>query len=212
MLETILIAMAICIDSFALGVTYGIKKIKIPKMAILTITLVTTCVLGISVLSGHIISQLVSRFAASLISSVILIGLGAFFMLEGYIKHLITTRGAKEPEQKLANIRIPKLGIIIDIALDVTKADLDISGDIDIKEALYIGFILSVDSLGVGFGYAMSSMNVMIFLALVFIINIITLVWGLRLGRNIGHYKTSLRTSLLPGFILIAVGILKWIM
>jgi putative Mn2+ efflux pump MntP len=57
----------------------------------------------------------------------------------------------------------------------------------------------------------MSSMNVLYFLAAVFIINIITLVSGLRLGRNIGHYKSSLRTSLLPGLILIAVGILKWV-
>jgi putative sporulation protein YtaF len=190
---------------------FGIFIFLIPKLAILTITLVTTCVLGISVLSGHIISQLISKFAASLISSIILIGLGSFFMLEGYIKHLITTKNTEGSEQKLANIRIPKLGIIIDIALDVTKADMDVSGDIDIKEALYIGFILSVDSLGVGFGYAISSMNVLYFLAMVFITNIVTLICGLRLGRKIEHYKTNLRTSLLPGLILLIVGILKWV-
>lgn len=211
MLETFLIAAAICIDSFALGITYGIRKIKIPKFAILTISLVTTCVLGISVLSGHLISQLISKFAASLISSIILIGLGSFFMLEGYIKHLISTKSTSGTKQKLANFCIPKLGIIIDIVLDVTKADLDVSGDIDIKEALYIGFILSVDSLGVGFGYAMSSLNVLYFLVIVFIVNTITLIYGLRLGRKIGHYKTNLRTLLLPGFILLVVGILKWI-
>lgn len=211
MLETILIAAAICLDSFALGITYGIRKIKIPKLAILTITIVTTCVLGISVLSGHLISTLISKFAASLISSIILIGLGSFFMLEGYIKHLITIKSTEGHEHNLAKLRIPKLGIIIDIALDVTKADLDISGDIDIKEALYIGFILSVDSLGVGFGYAISSMNVLYFLASVFFINIVTLICGLKLGRRIGNYKANLRTSLLPGFILFAVGILKWI-
>lgn len=211
MFEIILIAAAICIDSFALGITYGIRKIKIPKFAILIITLVTTCVLGVSVLFGHIISRLISKFAASLISSIILIGLGSFFMLEGYIKHLVETKCTAGSENRLANIRIPKLGIIIDIALDVTKADLDVSGDIDIKEALYIGFILSVDSLGVGFGYAMSSINVLYFLAAVFIINIITLLCGLKLGRKIQDYKTNLRTSLLPGFILLVVGISKWI-
>lgn len=211
MLEIILIAAAICIDSFALGITYGIRKIKVPKVAILMITLVTTGVLGVSVLSGHIISQLISKFAASLISSIVLIGLGLFFMLEGYIKHLVAARSAKESEGKLINFRVPKLGIIIDIALDVTKADLDVSGDINIKEALYIGSILSVDSLGVGFGYAMGDMNALYFLAAVFIINVITLICGLKLGGKIEDYKSNLKTSLLPGFILLAVGILKWI-
>lgn len=210
MLESILIAIAICIDSFALGITYGIRKIKIPKIAILTINLVTICTLGITVFFGQIIRQFISHFTASFISSIILICLGSFLMLEGYIKHLIGIRAALG-DQKLVNLHIPKLGIIIDIAFDVTKADLDISGDINIKEAMYIGFILSIDSIGAGFGYAMGSTNVIYFMIFVFFINILSITYGLNIGHRIVNQKNTLKTSLLPGIILVTIGLLRWV-
>ena len=210
MIESALIAMAICIDSFALGIIYGVKKIKTPKIAILIINLISIAVLGLSVLSGHIVRQFISDFTASLISCMILITLGFFFIFEEYIKLLISKKSVDGfNKHQLVNFRIPKLGIIIDIALDVTKADLDVSGDIDMKEALYIGFILSIDSLGAGFGYAVGGMNVLYFLTFVFVINIISLSYGLMLGKKVRHYKKNLKISLLPGMILIAIGILK---
>lgn len=211
MLISILIAIAICIDSFALGITYGIRKIKIPMSAVLVINLVTIFVLGLTVIFGQMIRHFISSFAASLISSIILIGLGTFFMLEGYIKHLISLKKADGTDRKLFNLRIPKLGIIIDIALDFTKADLDVSGDINLKEALYLGFILSIDSLGAGFGYAIGDANILFFLIAVFVINLISILGGLILGRKIVDLKNSLKTSLLPGFILITIGLLKWV-
>lgn len=210
MISTILIAIAICIDSFALGITYGIKKIKIPKLPILIINIITICVLGVSVLSGQIVRQFISHFTASLLSCIILVALGAFFMLEGYIKHVVANN-KDGIEQKLFCLHIPKLGIIIDIALDVTKADIDISGDIDIKEAIYIGIILSIDSLCAGFGYAMGDVNILYFLTIVFFINLASIMYGLLLGKKIENYRANLKTSLIPGIILITVGILKWV-
>ena len=210
MIESILIAVAICIDTFALGITYGIRKIKIPILAILIINLVTICILGITVISGQILRQFISGFTASLISSIILISLGSFFMLEGYIKHLMHSRSSSG-NHKLINLHIPKLGIIIDIALDVTKADFDVSGDINKREALYIGIILSIDSLGAGFGYAMGTGNVIYFMIFVFIINLISISYGLLIGRKLVNHKKNFITSLLPGLILVTIGILKWV-
>lgn len=209
MLEAMLIAIAICIDSFALGVTYGIRKIKIPIFALFTINFVTILILGITVLFGQLIRHLISEFVASFISSIILIGLGSFFMLEGYVKHLVSIKKANQKDNNLVKLRIPKLGIIIDIAFDVTKADFDVSGDINWKEALYIGFILSIDSIGAGFGYAMGNVNILFFLIFVLIINFVSISYGLKLGRKIINFKSNLRTSLLPGAILITIGILK---
>jgi putative sporulation protein YtaF len=211
MIETILIAFALCIDSFALGVAYGIKKIKIPSLSILIISIITICVLGVSVLIGHIIRQFISGFTATLISSIVLIGLGSFFMLEGYIKYFVANKGTVISDNKLMNLYIPKIGFIIDIALDVSKADFDISGDINNKEALYLGIILSIDSLGAGFGYAMGNANILYFLIIVFFINIISISLGLRIGHKVEQFQANLKTSLLPGFILILIGVLKWV-
>ena len=207
MTEALLIAIAICIDSFALGITYGIKQIQISKIAVLIINLVTICVLGLSIYFGHFVRQFISESTASLISCIILVSLGSFFMIEGYIKHKIENKA----DNRLAKFYIPKLGIIIDIALDSTKADMDVSGDINIKEAFYLGFILSIDALGAGFGLSLGGINYSYFLFFVFAINIISLFCGLNLGGSIKNYRSSLKTSLIPGGILVFVGLLKWL-
>nr|WP_281418892.1 sporulation membrane protein YtaF [Vallitalea pronyensis] len=206
MTEALLIAIAICIDSFALGITYGIKQIKISKTAILILNLVTISILGISIYSGQLVRQFISENTSSLISCIILVSLGSFFMIEGYIKYKIE----KKEDNRLAKFYIPKLGIIIDIALDSTKADMDVSGDINIKEALYLGLILSIDALGAGFGLSLDGINYLYFLPLVFSFNIISILYGHYLGTKIESYNTSLKTSLLPGGILVFVGLLKW--
>ncbi len=207
MIEGLLIAIAICVDSFALGITYGIKQIKIPKVAILIINMISISVLGISIYSGHIVRQFISENTATMISCLVLVGLGLFFIMEGYIKYLTKNKN----NCNLAKFHIPKLGIIIDIALDVTKADMDISGDIDIKEALYLGIVLSIDALAAGFGFSMGGANYLNFLLMVFFINILSITYGVFLGRKIKSYKNNLKTSLLPGSILIFIGILKWL-
>lgn len=211
MIEIILIAISVCIDSFALAVTYGIKKIRIPLSILFFINLLSISILGISVFLGHIIRQFISPFTATLLSSIILFVLGVLFILEGYIKHLVNTKYKENPDKNLFRFQIPKLGIIIDIILDVTKADLDISGEISLKESFYIGMILSIDALGVGFGYAISGANTIYFLIFVFLINFISLLSGLSLGKRIQQQKSKLRTSLLSGFILIGLSVLKWL-
>ncbi|ABW17817.1 manganese efflux pump [Alkaliphilus oremlandii] len=207
MTEIILITLAICIDSFVLGITYGIKKIRISKMAVFIINLVNIVVLGVSIYFASVMRQYISQHTSSLISCLILVGLGIFFMLEGFIKYKIETTN----DCRLAKFYIPKLGIIIDIALDYTKADLDFSGNLDLKGALYLGFVLSIDALGIGFGLSLGGINYLYFLPLVLFSNIISILYGQYLGTKITHYNSSLKTSLLPGSILIFSGLLKWL-
>ncbi len=211
MIESALIALAISIDSFALGITYGIRKIRIPKLAVFVITLITVGTLGVSVFMGHIIRQFIPSFAASLLSSITLIGIGTYFMLEGYLQYLSATKYINDFKHVSTGSHVPKIKCFVNMALDVSKADLDVSGDINLKEASCIGFILSIDSLCTGFGYAIGNIRITYFFIFVFIINIISISIGLFLGDKVHLPKTSLKTSLLPGVILIMIGILKWI-
>ncbi len=207
MIESILIAGAMCIDALGLGITYGIKKIRIPLTSILIINVISTCILGLSMMLGYGAKHFISQTLASTISCTILIIIGLFFMMEGYIKYLAQNR--KASNCNLLKIRVPRLSIIIDIAWDFTKADMDISGDISVKESIFLGMILALDSLAVGFGIALSEMNLYIFLALVFCMNMVSIFLGLLLGKKIDNYRANLKTSLLPGFIIFFMGILK---
>ncbi|WP_026895353.1 manganese efflux pump [Clostridiisalibacter paucivorans] len=205
MFEILLISLAICIDSFALGITYGIKQIKIPKTAILIMNLVIIGVLGISIYLSHILKLFVSENMVSIISCIVLILLGTVLIIEGYIKYKLKNKKSN----KLIKFYIPKLGLIVDIALDMTKGDSDISGDINPKEALNLGVILSIDSLGAGFGLSLGNINPVFFLVFVFFLNILSILYGIYLGSKVKKYENDLKTSLLPGSILIFVGLLK---
>ena len=212
MIQALLIAVALCIDSFAIGITYGMRKIKIPKLSIFVINLVTIFSLGISIFLGDLIKRFISENAASIISFLILLSLGCFLMIEGYIRYLSEKKALENKgDNNIAKIKLSKLGIIIDIGIDVTKADMDVSGDIDLKEAIYLGAILSIDSLCVGFGSAVGGINYAGFLGFVFFTNMVSILYGLYLGSKVNIYRKDLKTSLLPGGILVFIAILKWI-
>jgi len=82
---------------------------------------------------------------------------------------------------------------------------LDVSGDINFKEALYIGSILFIDSICAGFGYSIGNANILYFFIFVFIINIISISCGLALGGKVKYPKRNLKASLLPEIILITL-------
>ena len=160
---------------------------------------------------GHLIRGLISPSLATTISFVILLCLGCYLMLQGYVRYLHEKNKSHPPEDnKIAKLSIPNLGIMIDIAIDFTKADMDVSGNLEWKEAFYLGAILSVDALGAGFGSALGGINPLQFLIIVFVINLFSLSYGMYLGRRVKSYSRNLRTSLLPGAILIFVGFLRW--
>lgn len=158
---------------------------------------------------GYVIKQYIPHFLITLISCGALVLLGIFFMIEGYIKNIAANRS--DCDNTLLKFGVPRLGIIINIALDLSKADMDVSGDINIREALYLGLILSIDSFATGFSVALTDINSFIFLLFVFCINLLSIFSGLIIGKKIDKYNTDLKISLLPGFILFLVGVLKFI-
>ena len=58
MLESLFIVVAICLDSLAIGIAYGMRKIKIPIKSLLVIDIVCTVVLSIAMLLGNIITKI----------------------------------------------------------------------------------------------------------------------------------------------------------
>ncbi|EOC99481.1 sporulation membrane protein YtaF [Caldisalinibacter kiritimatiensis] len=210
MLQSLLIALVLSIDSFTIGVSYGLKNINIPKLSIVIINLVTIFFLFISMVFGHFVKTLIFKEFASIISCIILVGLGCYFILEGYIKYLIYEKRKKgEDDYNITDVKLNNLGIVIKIAVDASKADMDVSGDIDAKEAIYLGTALSLDSLGVGFASAIGDINYIQVLILAFCFNMLAIIGGLTLGQKFKLFKENKGTYFIPGLLLIIIGLLK---
>ncbi|MDN4600830.1 manganese efflux pump [Paenibacillus sp. F6_3S_P_1C] len=87
------LALALSLDGFGVGITYGLRRTKIPLLSIVVISICSGLVIALSMQVGVLLSHVVSPDAASIVGAVILIGIGAWSLLQ-----LIRKRGKEQLE------------------------------------------------------------------------------------------------------------------
>ncbi|WP_206098720.1 MntP/YtaF family protein [Paenibacillus silvae] len=93
------LAFAVSLDGFGVGITYGLRRTKIPLLSIAIISLCSGLVIALSMQVGVLLSHVVSPGVASIVGAFILIVIGAWSLLQ-----LIRRRG-KEREDS-ANVAL----------------------------------------------------------------------------------------------------------
>lgn len=206
-ISLLLLAIAVSIDGFSVGLTYGLRKMKIPLNSILIIA----CCSGLTLLSamflGHVITRIFSPSLAESIGGIILILLGGWIIYQFFKptkeKEVVTE------EKHIINFEIKSLGIVINILKKPLSADFDKSGTITGLEAVMLGFALSLDAFGAGIGASMLGFSP-IYLTLVVIVMSTSFVSLGILSGNLLSAKSRLdRFAFIPGIILIIIGMFK---
>lgn len=203
MIESLLMVLAISLDSFVIGLAYGTKEIELPIKSLVAINMVCTTFLAIAIFLGSTVKRIIHVNTASVISFTLLLVLGLYYLLDSILESIIKKKSYRNKKIKF---QFPSINIIIDIAIDGTRADINKSGDIDLKEAIYLAIALSLDALAVGFGSSLGNINYKEVLILFFLINIFAIISGLCIGRKIVS-KTKVNLSWVSGLILIFLGI-----
>ena len=143
-LALILLSVSLSMDSLGIGISYGIRKIKVPWSAKLIICVISVIFTAIAVTLGNIILIVVPQKAAEIIGSLMLAFLGLFIILSA----LLPKREKKTKSSR--SIVLKPLGITIKIIKNPVSCDFDKSKHIDIIEAIYLGTALSIDSFAAG--------------------------------------------------------------
>jgi putative Mn2+ efflux pump MntP len=91
------LAFAVSLDGFGVGITYGLRRTKIPLLSIAIISLCSGLVIALSMQVGVLLSHVVTPGAASVVGAVILIVIGAWSLLQ-----LILRRGKEREEAESA--------------------------------------------------------------------------------------------------------------
>lgn len=155
----VLLALSMSMDALGIGISYGVRGIKVPLASRAVICLMSVAITGAAVFLGGAITSLLTPFAARLIGSLMLALLGGFIICQAFIKK-------KEKKEKrcgtLARVFIKPLGITVSIVRDPCVCDFNKTGSIDLAESVYLGVALSIDSFGVGVSSAVSGLNSMI--------------------------------------------------
>lgn len=207
MFFTVLLALALSIDSLGAGLSYGMQKIILPWYGVLIICCCSGTILAVSMSVGSLLQQFIPPSAVQLIGAVLLIGLG-LCMLGKSVRDVAQEKN----EDTLFQWSIHQLGIMVQILCEPHRADLDRSGIISTKEALWLGLALSLDSFGAGIGMALmgyspfwtslcTAMSACLFLCV-----------GLYLGGHLGERLSYKKIKLMPGCLLILIGIFRMVL
>lgn len=215
----IMLAIALSLDGFGVGMSYGLRRIRIPWASMLMIAFCTVVAMSLAVLFGGWFVQWVQFLPPNIMGAIILLSLGIY--------QVIRALGQKnDPEEEAIEVstfgavtRVPVmkfqfeiLGIVIQVLRYPEQADLDGSGIITIKESALLGTALSLDAVASGLAIGFSagiihSLPVILLVAL-------TQVLMLRLGQVVtGMLPRAILTRIgfLPGTLLILIGLGKLI-
>lgn len=170
LISLLVLAFAVSLDGFGVGVMYGLRRIRIPLGPLAVISLWSGGVIFASMLIGKWMAAFLSPLAAKKIGALILIGIGIWALVQILRQRGEDHEAAKEKtdvavpgigeiaaqgERSIFTWELRRFGLVIQILRTPTVADVDRSGNISVSEAMLLGLALSLDSFGAGIGAAL---------------------------------------------------------
>ncbi|CAM2963914.1 sporulation membrane protein YtaF [Paenibacillus sediminis] len=216
-ISLVALAFALSLDSFGVGITYGLRKMKIPLISILIISACSGLIIYASMQLGVLLSNVISERAASSVGAVILIGMGCWSLFqlltqrEVSLEHPQTmdTEFSTSNDKTVFSLEIRKLGLVIQILRTPSAADVDRSGTISTVEAMWLGMALSLDAFGAGLGVALLGFQPLWTALTIALFSGMFIVLGMKMGFRVAKETWIRRFTALPSLLLILIGIIK---
>ncbi|NMA55580.1 MAG: sporulation membrane protein YtaF [Firmicutes bacterium] len=200
-LSTFTLVLAVSLDSLGVGFAYGLKKVTVPPCSLILLSLLSALSMLASMLAGRGAGFILGE-AGSFIGNGILIMVGVATLGRTWLSK------RQRPVCKSRNYN-NIFRMIANVIAEPLEADLDASGEISTVEALLLGFVLAMDSLGAGFGAALAAFSPVTTSLLTGLSTWITLNIGLYLGRQVKLLPGSW-VHFTPGFLLICLGMWRF--
>ncbi|HHY06464.1 MAG TPA: sporulation membrane protein YtaF [Clostridia bacterium] len=190
MYAVLLFALALSMDGFGMGLSYGLRRIKIPFFPLFVICLFSALAIAFSMTFGIVLAFFLPNGSAVILGALVLVVVGLWIILQQYFLNLWDC-------------------LIINILKEPVQADLNKSGEIDLKEAFFLGFALAMDALGAGLGAAMSGYSLFWTSLLVGATEFIMINSGIIVGQRLQIDRLKKTATILPGGIIIILGLTK---
>ncbi|SDF48715.1 putative sporulation protein YtaF [Paenibacillus sp. cl6col] len=234
-----ILAFALSLDSFGVGMTYGLRRLRIPWTSIAVIACCSGLVILLSMQVGNLLIQYVSPAVAQWIGSLILVGIGCWAILQllrsshdedDPLNHIASSEDAAADQmhisavvqsssvpsipmgdepKQVVRIQLKSLGVVIQILKTPSAADMDRSGTISAIEAAWLGVALSLDAFGAGIGAALLGYPALMTAIVIALFSGIFLRLGIHVGIAFAGARWIGKLSFVPGLMLIIMGIIK---
>ncbi|WJQ07359.1 sporulation membrane protein YtaF [Geobacillus stearothermophilus] len=202
----ILLAFSVSMDSLSVGMTYGMSGVRFSCFSLALIACMSGMMVFVSMNIGRLLALVLPLQVERGLASVILMALGGWAIYNVYKPKGDGSEFSMEPDEAGGANRFSG-------AVQVLKrpelGDLDRSGTISQKEALLIGIALSMDSFGAGVSSSLLHFPPLSFALLVGMFNLVFIRLGLSLGYMVSKTRIMKRATMLPGVVLIVLGLIK---
>jgi putative sporulation protein YtaF len=197
--STLLFALTANIDNFTVGIAYGVKKIKINIFSNMLIAAISSIGTFISMSIGYLISKFIPITISNFLGSIILIGIGLWFIKDFFFKKNINDINSINREYDFE-----KYTEILD---NPYKADVDNSGNIDLKESITLSLALTINNFGLGLGASITGLNILLTTLFTFIFSQLTIMLGYFLGNSYLSRLFGKYAPLFSGVMIVIFGI-----
>lgn len=196
------IVIAVSLDGFGVGITYGMRKIRINMISLGIIVSCSGIIVLISMTIGHMIRTFIPPYVTSMMGSFILIGLGLFVLFS-----IVRQNQARKKAQRISEALKSPVQRITAVIQNPSEADQDQSGIISAGEAIVLGTALALDAFAAGLGASMLGYSPFITAISIALMSGLFLFTGMTLGRFLSQSKTLTKLTYLPPLILIIIGV-----
>lgn len=204
-INLLFIVIAVSLDGFGVGITYGMRKIRIPFKALLVIMLCSGMIVMVSMMIGQLLRAIISPNVASLIGSTILIFIGIFVLFS-----IVRPSQRKNCEQTVTHDvdeATNQLQHFKSVLRDPFQADKDKSGTISVSEAFILGTALALDAFGAGLGAAMLGYSPIVTAVLIATMSGLFVFSGIKIGFLLSKNRMIARLTFIPPLLLICIGL-----
>ena len=198
MMRALLLAAAVCMDTFFAAIGCSMSGIAIPKRCALLVSAIGTAMLALSLCLADAIGAHLPPAVCRIGGSVLLCTIGTAQIVKSGMKAAIRRRRP--------HIRRRALGLVIDICFDETLADADGSKTLSLREAAAFSAALSLDSLASGMGAGIAPRMLPLCLAITLVLGYLLMLAGCRIGSE---RRERPRAEWLGGVLLVMLGVCR---
>lgn len=209
-ISLILFALAVSLDGFGAGFAYGMRGIIIPLHSLLAISATSSLAIAVSMICGNFIAGFIPVNVAEIIGAVILGMMGLYMLVQVWVNGRAKSERLPGSEEMLVHFRIPSLGILVQVLREPSKADLDHSGVLSVREAFLLGFALAMDAIGAGFALAVAGFPPLLTALYVGVCKFLLVTVAVKIGKFSSNNWFGKKFSFIPGLILLMISISKF--
>lgn len=202
-LSILLFVISSSLDNFVVGLSYGIKKIKISFFNNLIIAFISGIGTLMSMFLGKVFSVYIPPKLSGYVGSILLILLGLYFLFD-FFRLKLSNENFK---RKKSNNNKQKIDFCDEILKHPELADKDNSHNIEFRESIILGFVLSLNNMGLGIGASIIGLNIYVCSIFSMIFSLIFIQAGFYIGDSLFSELFSKYATLISSAVIISLGI-----